>query len=78
MAKLFNGSKTRAKVNKVVEIALGVFFVTLAIIILGLSTPSTFAGSLLAALLLGTLGGEAIVSAIRNKRSLLSRIGPLP
>ncbi len=35
-------------------------------------------GPLLAALILTGLGLEAIVSVLRGKRSLLSRLGPLP
>jgi hypothetical protein len=31
-----------------------------------------------AALVVGGLGGDSVVSAIRNQRSLISRIGPLP
>ncbi|MFZ1623210.1 MAG: hypothetical protein WAU48_00280 [Gammaproteobacteria bacterium] len=34
--------------------------------------------SLIAAVLIGGLGLDAIVSALRNKKSLLARIGPLP
>lgn len=35
-------------------------------------------GQLLAALILTGLGLEAVVSVLRGKRSLLSRLGPLP
>lgn len=35
-------------------------------------------GPLLAAAVFSVLGIDAIVSALRNKPSLLSRIGPLP
>jgi len=35
-------------------------------------------GPVLAAVVIGGLGIEALLSAARNRRCLLSRIGPLP
>jgi hypothetical protein len=34
--------------------------------------------ALLVALIVGLLGAEALLCAVRNRRCLLSRIGPLP
>lgn len=34
--------------------------------------------TLLAAAIVGLLGAEALLCAVRNRRCLLSRIGPLP
>jgi hypothetical protein len=54
----------------------GVFLVAMAAAIGVYSDRST--GPVVAALLLAGLGLDALVSAIRNRRSLLSRLGPLP
>jgi hypothetical protein len=61
---------------RAVTIGVGVFFVILGI--LTAATAENGALSYLAALSIGGLGIEAIYSAMRNRRSLLSRIGPLP
>lgn len=63
---------------RIVDLLFGIFFVLLAVAILALSEPSTLAGSIVAALVIGGIGIEAMVSAVRGKPSLLSRIGPLP
>jgi len=68
------GSRTR----RIVAGLVGFLFVALAVAILVVSSESTFVVSLLAALAVGGLGIDALVSATRGKRSLLSRIGPLP
>lgn len=56
--------------------AFGVLFVALALAILAISELSL--RSVIAGVLVGGLGVDAIVSALRNKKSLLARIGPLP
>jgi hypothetical protein len=61
-----------------VTAAFGVFFVLLAIGIVLSVDGSMFVGAAVAALVVGLLGVDACVSAIRGKRSLLERIGPLP
>jgi uncharacterized membrane protein len=68
----------RSKADRVVGLVFGVFFIVLAILILLFSSSSTFIGSVVAALVVGGLGGDSVVSAVRNQRSLISRIGPLP
>lgn len=58
--------------------AIGVLFVAIAIAIpIASSGPLGLAAWFTAGLIAG-LGLEAIVSAVRNRRCLLSRIGPLP
>ncbi len=59
-----------------VTAVFGAVLVGAAMAIPALSEP-TFR-SLAAALIIGFLGVEAIVSAYRGRLSLLSRIGPLP
>lgn len=54
----------------------GGFLLILGLIILAVSSLSV--GAVIAALVVGGLGAEAIFSAVRNKISLLSKIGPLP
>jgi hypothetical protein len=61
--------------SKVVEIAFGVFFCSLSAMIFFCSDSGL---AYLAAFLLGGLGAEVLYSAIRGRRSLLSRLGPLP
>ncbi|CAN5712806.1 hypothetical protein BH23GEM8_BH23GEM8_01580 [soil metagenome] len=59
----------------------GVFLLVLAILtILTIVTSSgaTRSGALLVAFVLGALGLDAVISAARDRRSLVSRIGPLP
>jgi hypothetical protein len=56
----------------------GVFFILLAIGILLAVEEPIGVGALLAALVVGLLGVDACVSAARNRRSLVERIGPLP
>ncbi len=68
----------KARSSRLVDLLCGVLFVVLAGAILALSDQPTTAGSILAALVVGGLGVEAIFSATRGKRSLLARIGPLP
>jgi hypothetical protein len=55
-----------------------VFFATLAVFISTQAPAPLTAGPLIAALVVGGLGVDLVVSAARGKASLLSRIGPLP
>ena len=52
------------------------FFVGLALAIL--ISPEISFGVVIAVIVVGGLGMDAIVSAFRGKTSLLARIGPLP
>ena len=56
----------------------GVCLVILAIVILVSINGPIGLGAVIAALVIGLLGVDACVSAARNKRSLLERMGPLP
>ena len=64
--------------SRIVDLLFGIFLVLMAVAILVWSEPSSFAGSIVAAVVVGGLGIEAIFSAARGKRPLLARIGPLP
>jgi hypothetical protein len=57
---------------------MGALFVALAIAIVAVVGRPIGLGALGAAMVIGLLGIEALISAVRAKRSLLSRIGPLP
>ncbi len=61
---------------RVFTAALGVVFVGVAAVILAIS-ELTF-GPLAAALVIGALGVDAIISAWHDRKSWLARIGPLP
>lgn len=67
---------TQSKTYRIGTCAFGAFFVALALVILVI--PELSLGTLIAGVLVGGLGLEAIVSALRGKKSLLARIGPLP
>ncbi len=67
---------SQTKAYRTVTCAFGVFFLALALVIFVVSEVSL--GTLVAGVLVGGLGLDAIVSALRNKKSLLARIGPLP
>lgn len=56
--------------------AFGLLFAAIAFAIVVLTDRSL--GPMLAAACIGLLGVEAIISALRSRPSLLSRIGPLP
>ena len=73
-----DNSESGGKLERWVATAIGALFIAIAVFIL-LSSPDTPGwGALLAGAVIGALGLEAVVSAARNRRCLLSRIGPLP
>lgn len=69
---------TTTKTRRLVGVAFGIFFVAVAVAVVATSDASTRVGAVAAALVLGALGLDLIVSARRRTRSWLSRIGPLP
>ncbi|MEO8080595.1 MAG: hypothetical protein ABI641_08695 [Caldimonas sp.] len=64
--------------GRIVNAAFGLLFVVIAIVIAATTYRSMLARGLVAALVIGALGIDALVSAARGTRSWLSRIGPLP
>jgi hypothetical protein len=66
----------QSNVYRTITCAFGVLFLASAIAIFVVSEVSY--GTVVAGVLVGGLGLDAIVSALRNKKSLLARIGPLP
>jgi hypothetical protein len=58
--------------------AFGLFFMGIAVAIVLLAVDANPLGASAAALLIGGLGVDALLAAIRDRRSILSRIGPLP
>lgn len=73
-----DSDKQRFRTGRLVTAVFGVFLIVLAIVILLSFDGSMMVGAVVAALAVGLLGVDACVSAARNKRSLLERIGPLP
>ena len=68
----------RGRFDRWVTAAVGLLFVGIAIAILVLSATERPIAAFLAAFVTGGLGLDALLSAVRNRRSFLSRIGPLP
>jgi hypothetical protein len=64
--------------SRIVTGCIGALFVALAIAIVAVVERPMGPGALIAALVIGLLGIDALINAVRNRRSLLSRIGPLP
>jgi hypothetical protein len=62
--------------TKTIEVLFGLFFFGIAISILVFS--ELYWGSLLVSFVIFVLAIDLIISAWKNKMSLLSRIGPLP
>lgn len=61
---------------RTVTFAFGVLFVACAVAIFVVTELSL--GVWIAGIVIGGLGLDAVVSAVRSKRSLIARIGPLP
>jgi len=61
---------------RIVTAAIGLLFVVAAVVILFVADGSV--KTWIAAGVVGGLGLDALVSALRARRSLLARIGPLP
>jgi hypothetical protein len=73
-----NPSKDQVTRERGAAFVIGVLFVGVAVAILVTSRNDLSVGAVLAAVVIGGLGIEALLSAVRNRRCLLSRIGPLP
>lgn len=61
-----------------VDVAIGLLLVGCSIASVVASADDLRPGAVIAALVIGGLGLDALVSALRRRRSLVSRIGPLP
>ena len=68
----------RSRSFRWVTAVIGLLFLVLAVVILFAADSNRQLGAVLAAVTVGGLGGDALVSAVRNRRSILSRLGPLP
>lgn len=73
-----NPAKSEGTRERVAAVLIGALFVGIAVAILVAFMQDLSIGPVLAALVIGGLGVEALLSAARNRRCLLSRIGPLP
>ncbi len=66
-----------SRLDRFIALFFGLVFCGIALAIVLLAQPLS-TGPVIAAVVLGGLGLDAVVSAVRGTRSLLSRIGPLP
>lgn len=73
-----NPAKDHGTRERVVAALIGALFVGIAIAIVVSTMHDWSPGTVLAAIVIGGLGVEALFSAARSRRCLLSRIGPLP
>lgn len=73
-----DNSESGGKRERWIAAAIGALFIAIAVFLLVSSSDTPGWGALLAGAVIGGLGLEAVVSAARNRRCLLSRIGPLP
>jgi hypothetical protein len=71
-------TKDQGTRERIAAAVIGALFVAIALAIVVTSVHDLSAGPLLTAIVIGSLGVEALFSAARNRRCLLSRIGPLP
>jgi len=69
---------SKLSLHRIVTASFGAFFVAVALLILAAAWAATPIEAAIAALIIGGLGADAIIGAVRDRRSLLSRIGPLP
>ena len=70
--------RARGKRDRWVTAAMGLLFVGIALAILATAAGLNPVAAFVAAFVTGGLGIDALWSAARNRRSILSRIGPLP
>jgi hypothetical protein len=73
-----NTAKGEGTRERVAAVLIGALFVGIALAILVSFMHDLSVGPVLAAVVIGGLGIEALLSAAHNRRCLLSRIGPLP
>lgn len=78
MTETADKRKTASRAERIGSAVFGVFLVAIAVWIAVMAAPFTSIGEPIAALVIGALGAEALVGAITGRRSLASRIGPLP
>lgn len=67
-----------SRTRKTIGIMFGLLFIGIGVAIVVLAEPRTRPGSFLAAVLLAALGLDQVVASVRERASLLERIGPLP
>lgn len=68
----------RSRPYRGVTATFGLVFIALAVVILFTADRQHRIGAFGAAFIVGGLGVDAVVSAARNRLSILARIGPLP
>lgn len=78
MPSPFEQRKVVSKTERISNIVIGTLFAAVAVWLLVEALPQPSPGEGIAVLAIGSLGVEALVCALRGRRSLLSRIGPLP
>jgi hypothetical protein len=71
-------TETRKNSERWITGAVGLLFVGIALAIVYFAVAEHPIGAYAAAVAVGGLGVDALFSAARGRRSMLSRIGPLP
>ena len=69
---------TERRTSRIVDAVLGAALIAVAVAILWFAWHDTPLGAAVASAIVGGLGLDAVVSAARDRTSLVSRIGPLP
>lgn len=64
--------------ERIGSVVIGILFVAIALWLGVMTWPQPSRGEVLVVLVVGSLGIDAILSALQRRRSFLSRIGPLP
>lgn len=78
MSEPHNEPNRESPAARIGSAVIGVLFIAAAMLILLETSPFTSPWQPIAALVIGALGLDGVVSALRGKRSILSRIDPLP
>jgi hypothetical protein len=78
MPKAAHNRSTDSRAARIGNAVVGVFFVAIAAWLVVIALPLTSIGEPVVALVMGSLGADALRCAIIGRRSLLSRLGPLP
>ncbi len=78
MPQAADNRSTESRAARIGNAVFGVFFVGIAAWLVVIALPLKSIGEPVAALVMGSLGADALRSAATGRRSLLSWLGPLP
>lgn len=78
IARMIDDAGGYTQQRRAVGAGFGVFFIIVAILLAFAADASNAFGVIVCVIAVGGLGVDAVISAWRQRRSLLERIGPLP